>query len=40
MEKITTKITTSDRLRQILAERNMKQVDIIEAAKPFQRSSI
>ncbi len=31
------KITTSDRLKQILAERNMKQVDIIEAAKPFSK---
>lgn len=37
MEKITAKITTSDRLKQILAERNMKQIDIIEAAKPFSK---
>ena len=29
------KFTTSDRLKQILADRHIKQVDIIEAAKPF-----
>lgn len=29
--------TTAERLNQILAERNMRQVDIIEAAKPYSK---
>lgn len=29
------KFTTSERLKQILSERNMKQIDVIEAARPF-----
>lgn len=28
--------TTADRLKQIMSERNLKQVDIIEKSKPFQ----
>ena len=28
-------LTTSDRLKQIMSERNLKQVDILEACKPF-----
>lgn len=29
------KCTTSDRLKQIMKERNLRQVDIIEAAEPY-----
>lgn len=29
------KFTTSDRLKQIMSEREMKQVDILEACKPY-----
>ncbi len=29
------KLTTADRLKQIMYERNIKQVDILEACKPF-----
>ena len=28
--------TTADRLKQIMSEKNLKQVDIIEKSKPFQ----
>lgn len=28
--------STADRLRQLMSERNLKQVDIIEKSKPFQ----
>lgn len=31
------KMTTSDRLKQIMSERNLKQVDILEMSKPFQK---
>ncbi|MFL4356406.1 helix-turn-helix domain-containing protein [Streptococcus uberis] len=30
------KLTTSDRIKQIMSERNLKQVDILEMSKPFQ----
>ena len=29
------KLTTADRLKQIMRERNIKQVDILEACKPY-----
>lgn len=29
------KLTTSDRLKQIIQERNLKQVDILKMAKPY-----
>lgn len=31
------KLTTSDRIKQIMSERNLKQVDILEMSKPFQK---
>ena len=31
------KYTTADRLKQIMSEKNLKQVDIIEKSKPFQK---
>ena len=29
------KFTTADRLKQIMGERGLKQVDILEACKPY-----